>query len=385
MGLKGQNTTRTKQFNRSLVLQTLLRNGSISRHQIAQMTNLTRGTITYITSELLEEGLIQEQGNLPSEKPGAGRRSVGLTLKEDAVWVIGMHIGMKEVSIGLVNLNGKVKEVYKTSPSEEFTVKAYLDFLLKELTEYIKKHNSYEVSGIGIGVIGAVDIHRGIVLGNEQEGWPEIPIVSYLSEHLQLPVFTDNDVSSMTLAEKMFGQSKHNSDFMCLYIGRSLGAGLVLNDELYRSGISGGGEFGHMTYMPEGKECWCGNLGCINEYASLEVLAKQLGFPTTHNLLNQIDLKDKKILEAVEDMGEKISVVLTSFINMVHVEKVVVSGSAAHPDLPFVKQLSKHINERSFLARMQQVEVVGSQIGEDIEIIGAGGLALLNGVFKNAG
>ncbi|UZW65791.1 ROK family protein [Priestia flexa] len=71
----------------------------------------------------------------------------------------------------------------------------------------------------------------------------DVPIVQYLKQKLKLPIYFDNNVSALALAEKMFGQGKQVADFMCLYLGYRIGASLVLKSELYRSGLTGAGEF----------------------------------------------------------------------------------------------------------------------------------------------
>ncbi|WP_044339409.1 ROK family transcriptional regulator [Rossellomorea aquimaris] len=382
MGLTGQNTQRTKQFNRSLVLKTMLRNGPISRHQIAELTNLTRGTITYITSELLEEGLIQEQGSLPVEKQGAGRKSVALTLRDEAAWVIGMHIGMKEISIGLVSLNGKVKDVVRTTPSKEYTVGAYLHFIVEELKTFISRHSGNVITGLGIGVNGPVDIKKGTVLGNDEEGWPEIPLYDYLQNHFTFPVYVDRDVSSMTLAEKLFGESKHFDQFMFLYVGRTLGSGLVLNDTHFRSGKSGGGEFAHMTYQPGGRPCWCGNKGCINEYASLQALAEERKSESIEELTHSILKGNAESITALQAAGEKISVPLSSFINIIHVQRVVIGGPLERYNKVLADMISRQVNNQAYVASLQKIDFQASSLGEHIEVIGAGSLALLNGIYQ---
>src|SRR5699024_8554018 len=101
MSLIGQNTMRTKKFNKKIVLEIIRKYQPISRHEIAEKAKLTRGTISNISSELIEEGLIKTQGNLNEEQVKVGRKSIALEINENVIHVIGIHISMKRIQIGL--------------------------------------------------------------------------------------------------------------------------------------------------------------------------------------------------------------------------------------------------------------------------------------------
>ncbi|MTH54277.1 ROK family protein [Bacillus mangrovi] len=379
---KGQNTSRTKRMNKSLVLQTLLRYGPIPRQRIAEMTHLTRATITYITSQLIEEGVVQETGALITEKNSAGRRSVGLDLKSDAVWVIGIHISMFELKIGLVNLKGEVEDLYEKKAEPCFNQDEYVHFIITEINEYLSAHSHRNPSGIGISSTGIVDYMAGRIFGNEETGWPDIDLLSNLRKEFDLPVFLDNYVSSMALSEKMFGLSRTMMDFMYIYIGQGVGGGLILNDDLYRSGVTGAGEFGHMTYMPGGRKCWCGNEGCLEQYVSELILLEELGAGSIEEVIGRVHEGDNGAVKVLEEAGEKISIVLSSLVNMIHVQKIVVGGMLADQNLPIVEKISEGVNNKSFLAKKQPIEVAHSIFGRDIEVAGAGALALWNEFYS---
>ncbi|WP_425343059.1 ROK family protein [Priestia megaterium] len=243
-------------------------------------------------------------------------------------------------------------------------------------------HSEMVIEGVGIGALGVVDIENGKLLGNQRLGWPDVELVSYLQKEISLPIYLDNNVSAMTLAEKMFGNGKQLSDFMCIYLGHRIGAGMVLKNELYRSGLTGGGEFGHMTYIHQGKPCWCGNKGCLNQYASEQAILEELQVSTADEVLRKAVDRDEATLEVIEKAAEQIAVVLSSFINMLHLKKVVLCGTLSNPILPVKDIINKEVNQCSFLARADGIEVESSKLGENIEVIGAGGLALWYGLYN---
>ncbi|WHX80481.1 ROK family transcriptional regulator [Priestia flexa] len=381
MVLKGQNTARTKQLNQSLVLRVLLQNGPMSRQKIAEITQLTPATITYITAELIQEGFIIERGDVQEGTKRVGRKSIALDLQGDAYWTVGVHISMETIRVGLVNLKGETRNIQVVPVPADFNLEEYLEFVARRISEYINAQE-VDVASIGIGSLGAVDLKEGKLLGNDIIGWPDVPIVQYLKKKLKLPIYFDNNVSALTLAEKMFGQGKQVADFMCLYLGYRIGASLVLKSELYRSGLTGAGEFGHMTYLPDGKPCWCGSSGCLNQYASEQAIVEELQAQDIQEVLQRVANQEGKARRVVEKAAERIAVVLASFVNMVHLKKIVVSGPLTLAGVDLTSIIKQEVNERSFLARKEEVEVISSELGEYVEIIGAGSLALWYSVYQ---
>ncbi|OLO26582.1 hypothetical protein BTA37_27690 [Priestia megaterium] len=382
--LKGQNTTRTKQLNQSLVLKLLLQNGPMSRQQISEITDLTPATITYISAELIEQGLVMEKGDLQNTKPRAGRKSVALDLNGDSYWVLGINTSMEKLKMGLVNLKGMITDVQSIPVPSKFNTEEFLSFLAKQIKMYLQAHPEVKVSGVGIGALGAVDLEKGKLLGNDRLGWPDVDLISYLQKEITVPIFLDNNVSAMTLAEKMFGNSKQFTDFMCIYLGHRIGAGLVLKNELYRNGRTGAGEFGHMTYMPEGRTCWCGNKGCLNQYASEEAILNELQATNVDEVLQRAVDGEVQTINTLEKAAECISIVLSSFINMVNLKKVVLCGTLSSFLLPVADIIRKEVNQRPYLARIDHIEIESSKLGDNIEVIGAGGLALWYGLYQKS-
>jgi N-acetylglucosamine repressor len=375
----GQNTARTKQLNRILVLQTLLRNGSMSRLQIAEETRLTPATITNLTGELIEEGFITEIGNIESSTPKAGRRSVAIDLNEDHVHVIGVHIRTDRIEFGVINLKGKVKYFKRLPFPSEMNQTDFLVFLTNELEKMIYEQSHIKIYGVGVASVGLINIQDGVILNIQNIGYENVKLTSYLSDALGIPVFLDNNGRCMTVAEKMYGNSSSAKDLLFIFIGYGLGAGIVIHDKVFQGGLTGATEFGHMTLIPGGTPCWCGNKGCLERYASESYLLKELNVATSSEIVDLIEQQDERALLLIEEVGERITIVLASFLNMIHVKKVVIAGALANDRL--VQQLQM-VNQRSFLARQEKVQIEVSKLGEYIGVIGGASLALSNMYFQ---
>ncbi|WP_191566087.1 ROK family transcriptional regulator [Metabacillus idriensis] len=383
MGLIGQNTSRTKKTNRSLVLQAIVRFGPTSRQKIAAFTQLTPATITNITSELINDGLVKELGDVEEKEKRAGRRFKALDLNGDSVHVIGVHIRSDKVELGIVNFKGHVIDLDMFKYSNEMNQQAFLALLIKELTLFIKRNEIYTITAIGIGTVGLVNFEQGKIINVQQIGWKEVNIVSSLSNEFSIPVFVDHNVRGMTLAEKMYGSCKEISDFLCIYIGQGIGAGLYLQEKLYRSDQTGALEFGHMTYEPGGIPCWCGNSGCIERYASEQAILSKLDMLSIEQVMENAENQDEIAIQTVKTAGSQIGVVLTSFSNMFHVQKIIIGGKLATEDLPLIQKIRDHVNTHSFLAKQRNIGIEGSVLKDQIGIVGAASIAILFGVIQN--
>ncbi|WP_445492720.1 ROK family transcriptional regulator [Niallia sp. 03133] len=380
--LIGQNTDRTKQKNKALVLQTILKSGQISRVGISERTKLTRATITNITAELIQDGLIHEIGSIEAGKVRAGRKLVALELNGDSTIVVGIHIRMDRLELGLVNLKGEVKAFKKTALPENLDAQYFVEWLTFEIKSFLETHQPISIYGIGVGSVGLVNFLEGKIVEAKHCGWENVDIISILSASFPLPIFLDHNVRAMALAEKMYGKNVSDEDLLFIYIGKGIGAGMVIHNQIFRGRKTGAGEFGHMTYMPNGKKCWCGNNGCLEQYVSEAEIVKVLNVSSVEEVVDAVKIGDAAAIHAVEEMGEKIAVVLTSTINMFNFSRIIFGGFMAKRESPLIHTVKEVINERSFLARQEEVTIENSELGEKIGVLGAASLVFYYCIFQ---
>lgn len=378
----GQNSIRNKRVNRALVLDMLLRAGPLPRRELAGLTRLTPATITKITAELIAEGLVREIGVWNGRANKVGRKFIALDLVPEAVVVGAVHIRHAVVETGLVDLKGAVLARRCVHLPDQLEGDGLVDLVAKELEMAVAECGGCRLSAVGAAAVGLVDCSGGVVISAPQRPqWRGLRLASELRRRLPLPTFLENNVRSMALAERMFGALNDEANSMCVYIGNGIGSGLIIRDQIYQGGLAGG-EFGHMTYLPHGLPCWCGNEGCLEQYAAEPALLRELDVGSIAEILLLARQGDARVLDGMRVAGERIGTVLASFINMFYVPRIVVAGSLADGDLPLVPEVQAVVNRLSFLARRQGVTVTGSRLGEDIGLLGAASLALWNHVFE---
>lgn len=373
--ITGANHSRSKQLNKTLVLQTILREGPLSRLSIAKLADLTPATITNLTSELIQDGLVQEIGDIQSDR--AGRRSVALNIAPDSRYALGVHVRQDRIEAGIVNLKGHVVREYRFEFQERVPDQhELLELLERSIHRMLAENVGRTIVGVGIGSVGLVDYGAGEIISAKNMNWGQLKVVEFLQQRIALPIVIDNNVSGMTLAEKTFGRAKHSNNFIFVYVGRGIGSGIMSNNQLHRRGRANSGEIGHATYHPGGEPCWCGNQGCLELYASGRTMIRSLQLDSVKQLADAARSGDRAAVETIRSAGEKIGTCMASFNNIFYVERAIIGGPLAGEDLPLVASIQEAFQRRSYLAaEMDPVEIVSSHLDEAVGIIGAASLA----------
>ncbi|HEX9674665.1 MAG TPA: ROK family protein, partial [Anaerolineales bacterium] len=128
--------------------------------------------------------------------------------------------------------------------------------------------------GVGLGVAGIVDGHAGLLRQSPFFGWRDVPLGDMVERVVRAPVYLDNDVNTLTIAEKWFGAGQGVDDFLTVTVGRGVGLGIVVNGRFYRGWRGGAGELGHTVVDPNGPQCGCGKRGCLETFVGDPALVR---------------------------------------------------------------------------------------------------------------
>jgi predicted NBD/HSP70 family sugar kinase len=253
-------------INRSKVLNTIKNQGPVSRTQIAQITGLSAATITSISGELIESGLIFEK---EAGDSSGGRRPILLALNTQGGCVIGIKLAEDHVTGALTDLRATVS-ARLTQPLSDQTVDSAVDTMSAVVNSLLaeERYRKEQFLGVGVGLAGIIDFQRGILRHSPIFGWKNVPLGDLLADRLGVPVYIDNDVNTLTITELWFGKGKGFKNFLTVTIGRGVGLGIVLNGQVYLGMQGGAGEFGHTVIDPDGPLCACGKNGCLETFVS---------------------------------------------------------------------------------------------------------------------
>ena len=166
---------------------------------------------------------------------------------------LGVDIGGTKVQVGVVQDGEIMQETrFETSAS------APKEQILAELTRHLTPLVTADVAGIGIGVPGLVDEQNGIVHNVQNiPAWREVHLRQHLASHFDQPVHLTNDANAFAVGEKMYGQGQPYANLVGLALGTGLGAGIIINHQLYSGTLSSAGEFGCIPYLDKTVEDYC--------------------------------------------------------------------------------------------------------------------------------
>ncbi len=308
---------------------------------------------------------------------------------------IGIDVGGTNVKIALVDENGKI--IYSNSVPTyakmgyEYTVnniKQAIKDLMKETGT-----DSTSIEGIGFDFPGQVDCETGVVkLAPNIPGWVNVPIAQMIEDEFHIPTRIDNDVRCAALGELKFGAGKGCQNFVCITVGTGIGSGLVINGKVVRGAANAAGEIGHIKLqMNGGPICGCGDTGCLEAFASgpaivamaqdyirggkstkfREMAAAEGGEITPYMVAKAAEEGDPVAKRIFEIVGEYIGIGLTSVINLLNPEKVIIGGGVAEAGDLLFAPIRRTIKERAMVVAGNSVEIVPAELGNSAGVIGA--------------
>lgn len=380
-----------KKINQSIVLEMIRSHCPISRAEIAELSGLTKGTVSTIVNKLIKDKLVYEIG--PGRSSG-GRRPVMLMFNKGAGYAIGVDLNINHLLTVLTDLQGNIvcqrMTVYRDLPFKEI-----LSLLKKDLRAIFDQAPSspYGIIGIGIGIPGIV-ANEGTVLFSPLRKWKNTDLKGMLNNEFRVPVWIDNEANTGALGEKLYGAGRGASDLVYVSAGHGIGTGIVLNGELYR-GISGfSGEIGHTTIDVNGKKCRCGNKGCWELYASENALmqrAKSLSmFRGANNreidleaLIRLADEGHTEVINLFNQVGEYLGIGIMNIVLSFNPELVIIGNSLGKARPWIVNPVKKVLNNRLIPYHREKLRIEFSDLGVYSSALGASSLAISN-FFSNS-
>jgi predicted NBD/HSP70 family sugar kinase len=318
-----------RDLNRSAVLG-LIGEAPIARVEIARQLRLSQATVTEVTRELVDTGLVQVVDQGPSS---GGRPPLLLGIVAGAAQALGVKISADHLALVRVSLDGEIL----ASASQPFDPQSdgALDIIASSLTALVPRGGTAKLLGIGLGVPGLVDGH-----GNVEApifGWHGFPLGPTLRQRLRLPILIDNDVNTLAVAERLYGRGRGVDHFLTVTIGRGVGLGIIIGGDLYRGWLGGAGEFGHVAVTDGGPPCECGKRGCLEALVAdpaLILLATEVGLdlPAGEPAARIAALRalaergEERALSIYAQAGATFGRAVAGLVNVLNPQLIVISG-----------------------------------------------------------
>ena len=252
-------------INERQVLRTIQSQGALSRAEVARMSGISAPTASKAVESLLKAGLLEEGDALET---GRGRPGKKLSLARLTTQVLGVIVDADRCRVVSAGLDGKLhaerQQEFVTPPSYEELI-AHAETLCRDLME----RKGVLTSGVGICLPGLVDYRRGRSILS-----PNVPVTNEhspakdLSERLGIDALIIQESHALCLAERHFGCAKDRDDFAMLDVTTGIGLGVISGGRLLTGNSGLAGEVGHITVELDGRQCGCGNRGCLETVAS---------------------------------------------------------------------------------------------------------------------
>lgn len=252
---------------------------------------------------------------------------------------LGIDIGGTKIAIGLVDDDGEIVHQGKFATGE--TIRSYdeavpgLGGLIRSFCEHLGLEAA-QIRSIGIGIPGVIDYSvQTITSCPNLSALDNLALGPCLTEELKIPVWVENDVNLIALGEYHYGRGQGCSDAAYIFVGTGIGCGLILNKDLYAGSNGTAGEFGHMTIVPDGLQCGCGNRGCLEMYCSGKALtlkaqeaavAHSRGWSSAYELIQAGREGDPVALPILEESFRYLGMGIANLVNLLNPAMVVLGG-----------------------------------------------------------
>jgi predicted NBD/HSP70 family sugar kinase len=370
----------TKQHNRDLVLKSIFDRETISRAEIARLTQLTRTTVSEVVSSLLAEGLVREVGLGSSI---GGKPSIQLSLVADSRYLIGINLAQHRFIGSVLNLRGEIKKTVEV-PVQGNDGKQAVQ-LVHQILDQLLVEEWKPVVGIGVGAPGLIDTRAGVVINAVNLDWQDLPLATLLEERYHLPVRILNDSQATAIGEFVYGSHRYENNLIVINISHGIGAGILINGRLFQGDGGGAGEIGHVLTQENDQLCRCGRRGCLETLASgwaILQAARSLPEFAEATSLDMVVTKfcadDPAVKEIVLNAGRHLGKAIGSLVGTLNIKKIVLTGDVTRFGEPWLEAVRSQMS-RAVLERMtQETQLEIGKLDYRACILGASASLLLN-------
>ncbi|MCS6842986.1 MAG: ROK family transcriptional regulator [Caldilineales bacterium] len=373
--------------NRETLLRRLFLHAPCSRLDLSQATGLSPGTVTNLVAELLEAGVVLEQGSVGSE---GGRPRTLLAPNPDYRRLLGVDLGETHLQMELFDFTLRRLHRVRLSVTNG-RPQDYVALIAEALEETLAATGmaADRILGMGVGVPGVVEHDGHVLVSAPLWGWESIPFYAMLRERVAVPFYIDNGAKAMTLAEAWFGAGRGADNLAALLVGTGVGAGIITQGTLYRGATNSAGEWGHTKIVPQGRSCRCGSYGCLESYVGAPGVLQtwQAHDPGVHlptdqvaglqAFLGALERGDPGATAALAETAAYLGLGLANLVNLFNPERVVLGGWAGLTlGAYLLEAVRPHLERHVLPPSRKKLDIRLCRFGQDAICTGAACLIL---------
>jgi len=346
-----------RDLNQSILFNLIAEEQAISRTRLAEKSGLPAATVTRIIREFISAGLVIE---VKIEASSGGRRPVLLSINPAAGYTVGVKLRENGMTMTICDLRGSIiRDCEQTFPGGT-SPQQIIERISMTMKQLVRKAglSLRQILGLGVGLGGLIDSEHGICRYSPLLGWHNVELAPALQFRLHVPVCLDNDVNTLAIGERLFGQGRGTQNFLLITIGRGIGMGIIIDGKIYRGEYGGAGEFGHMTIdlSPDAPRCICGKRGCLDAVASYYGILQAAthrdpGYRVREEittLIEQARAGDTALQAIFHRAGEALGIAIANVITLFDPERIVISGEGILAGDVLLKPLQEAIPPHIF-------------------------------------
>jgi glucokinase-like ROK family protein len=370
----------------------------VSRTHLVEASGLSKATVGSLLAQLQSWGLVKESG---VSDPRPGRPSVLMDINDEQGRLLGVEIGVGFVSVVTTDLKAnviwrrKVETQNDPSASGQARLLAQAEGLIEEAITETTRPGS-RLYGMGVGVPGLVDHATGTLLLAPNLRWTNLPLREIWRRRFGVPVIVENEADAAALGERMLGVAQNRDNFVYLSAGVGLGGGLVVDGKLYGGAGGFAGEVGHMTLVPDGLECNCGNRGCWETLVGPAAIIRRLRQAAAEGdaagllalcggdvdairmeqVLESAAQGEPAVLQALDEVGYYLGIGIANLVNAFNPSLVVLGGVLSLAGPYILPRAQEEVAKRALAAAHRDVTITLSAFRFDACVMGGAALVL---------
>lgn len=378
------------------LLYELLRDSpETTRTELVRRSGLSKATVSEAVAAMMASGFLRETGKRRTQR---GRRQVVLEFRPRARLVLGAQFTEHSCTAVLADLRAGPL-AFAERPLAHSTPEDFVDALVGCVDE-LRPRATAPIIGLGVGVPGLVDPTGRVVAVSVPYGWEHVPIGDMLEARLGLPTVVANRAKAAALGEAWRGEhdtAGSRRHLAYVYVGAGIVAGFVVEGRPYFGSVGTAGELGHITILPDGPRCGCGNRGCLHMLASESALIQavrartrqeaipsldqrttlpSLGTLTIPSLIEKASSGNELVRDVVRDAGTYLGIAIATLINIMNPSLVVIGGSVMGFGDLLLERIRDEVRQRALWDALHGVAIVPSTLGDAAGPLGAAALYL---------
>ena len=295
-----------------------------------------------------------------------------------AEYSIGVDLGGTNLRAAAIDGEGRILKKISTPTNLAAGPDAVVADMVTAIQQIRNELGVRDLIGVGIGAAGFILMEKGVITSSPNlPGFDDYPLRDKVEQRLEIPVILENDANAAALGEKWMGAGRDVDDLVLLTLGTGIGGGIISGGNILHGFVGMAGEIGHMTVVPDGNPCGCGNRGCLEKHASATAvvsMARMMGLGENLTSKDVFDLAiagNPKARAVFETAGSALGVALAALVNIFNYPLYLLSGGVLAAWDVFAPVMFEELKRRSYVFRNTVTRIEPAALGNEAGLYGA--------------